>query len=211
LFERFRQADSSTTRHHGGLGLGLSLVRSLVELHGGTVRAESEGEGRGATFVVSVPIAPVRRPASEEATLHAWESLRGVRVLVVDDEEDTRELVRRLLADCEAEVVAVETAHEALEEVQRFRPDVILSDIGMPQQDGYQLVRAVRALGDENGGGTPAAALTAFARPEDRQRALRAGFQMHVTKPVDANELILVVRSLARRPEGPRSDPGDGD
>jgi PAS domain S-box-containing protein len=204
VFERFRQADSSTTRHHGGLGLGLSLVKSLVELHRGTVRAESEGEGRGATFVVSLPIAAVRRPEDEEATPGAWESLRGIRVLVVDDEEDTRELVRRLLADCEAEVVAVETAHEALEEVQRFRPDVLLSDIGMPQQDGYQLVRALRALGDENGGATPAAALTAFARPEDRQRALRAGFQMHVTKPVDANELISVVRSLARRVEGQR-------
>jgi PAS domain S-box-containing protein len=203
VFERFRQADSSTTRNHAGLGLGLALVKQLVEMHGGTVRADSEGEGRGATFTVSLPIAALHRANDAgDAVLDACESLRGVRVLVVDDEEDTRELVRRLLADCQAEVVAVASAPAALDAVEHFRPDVLLSDIGMPQQDGYQLVRALRERDAEHGGRTPAAALTAFARPEDRIRALRAGYQMHVAKPVDASELITVVASLAGRTNG---------
>ena len=201
VFERFRQADSSTTRRHTGLGLGLTLVQNLVELHGGSVRVESAGTGRGATFTVSLPVAALRSSAAEEqAPLDPHESLEGVRVLVVEDDEDTRELVRRLLTDCRAEVVAVESAREALEEVRRFRPHVLLSDIGLPQQDGYQLMRTLRGRSVEQGGSTPAAALTAFARSEDRMRALRAGFQLHLAKPVNANELITVVASLASRP-----------
>jgi PAS domain S-box-containing protein len=204
VFERFRQADSSTTRRHAGLGLGLTLVRNLVELHGGHVRVESKGEGHGATFTVSLPVAVIRWSSPEDRVPRdPCESLRGVRVLVVDDEADTRELVRRLLADCNAEVVTVESAQDALEEVWRFRPDVLLSDIGMPQQDGYQLMRTLRGRSVEQGGRTPAIALTAFARPEDRMRALRAGYQLHVSKPVNANELITVVASLACRPEAP--------
>jgi PAS domain S-box-containing protein len=193
VFERFRQADSSTTRRHGGLGLGLSLVRHIVELHGGTVRAESEGEGRGATFTASLPLVP-----GEEVEA---ENLRGIKVLVVDDEEEARELVRRLLSEREAEVIAAESAAEALAKVEQLRPDVLLSDIGMPDQDGYYLIRAVRTLGSEHGGKTPAAALTAFARPEDRARALRAGYQMHLAKPVDPGELVAVVASLAASAE----------
>jgi PAS domain S-box-containing protein len=203
VFERFRQADSSTTRRHTGLGLGLALVKQLVEMHGGTVRAESEGVGHGATFTVTLPVAPPCWHGAE-ALAAARASLRGVRVLVVDDEEDTRELVQRLLAECQAEVVAVESAPAALDAVERFHPDVLLSDIGMPQQDGYQLVRTLRERDAEHGGRTPAAALTAFARPEDRDRALRAGYQMHVAKPVEANELIAVVADLAGRADGHR-------
>src|SRR6185437_8815811 len=139
--------------------------------------------GKGATFVVRLPISPVVSWGAEPSAPAARESLRGVKVLVVDDEEDTRELVRRVLLENDAEVVAVCSAAEALDEVPRFRPDVLLSDIGMPHQDGYQLLRTLRSLGEDRGGKTPAAALTAYARPEDRLHALRAGYQIHVPKP----------------------------
>jgi CheY-like chemotaxis protein/two-component sensor histidine kinase len=199
VFDRYRQGDSSITRKHMGLGIGLALVKHLVEQHGGEVRAESEGEGKGATFVVSLPIAAARRAGEDPTPLDACASLEGVKVLVADDDEDARELVRRVLEDCGAKVVAVGSANDVVAELPRYHPDVLVSDIGMPETDGYELMCAVRALPPERGGKTPAVALTAFARPEDRLRALRVGYQMHLAKPVDQAELIVVVANLAGR------------
>jgi PAS domain S-box-containing protein len=218
VFDRFRQADQTTTRTHGGLGLGLAIVRQLVELHGGSVQVESEGEGRGTSFNVSLPLLlPPRRetadePAGDAATgahpAHApgehncLPELAGLRVLVVDDEADTRELLAAVLVSCGAEVIQAATASEAFEQVERARPDVIVTDIGMPEEDGYSLLARIRELPPERGGGTPAAALTAYARAEDRTRALRSGFQMHVSKPVEPAKLIAVVATLAGRTDG---------
>jgi signal transduction histidine kinase/ActR/RegA family two-component response regulator len=210
VFDRFRQGDQKTTRRHGGLGLGLSIVRHLVEIHGGTVRAESPGEGHGSTFTVLLPVAPVYpsepsegrvHPAARE-TLPAFECpdrLDGLRVLVVDDEPDTREMLRAGLGLCGAQVTAAGSAAEALSEMAKAPPDVLISDIGMPDEDGYELLRKVRALPAGRGGRVPAIALTAYARVEDRMQALRAGYQMHVPKPVELAELAAVVASLARR------------
>lgn len=208
VFDRFRQADATTSRAHGGLGLGLAIVRQLVELHGGTISVQSEGRNRGSTFIVSLPatVAQVsrepkvkRRPAAAAAapTMHYQpKRMAGVKVVVVDDEPDARMLLRRMLEDCDAEVHTAESADEAVTLVQSERPHVLISDIGMPGQDGYGLIRRVRALPAETGGHTPAVALTAYARAEDRVTAIVAGFQHHLSKPVEPNELIAIVASL---------------
>lgn len=208
-FDRFRQADHSTTRTYGGLGLGLSIVKHLVELHGGTVQARSDGKDRGATFAVHLPLAVFHRGYGAER-LHPVAAaslsmqfkpldLSGIRILVVDDEPDSRELIERVLSECKAQVVVASTGETALRAVEHERPDVLVSDIGMPGMDGYELLKRVRALGEARGGRLPAIALTAFARSEDRTRALRAGFQVHVSKPVEPSELIATVASIVGR------------
>jgi CheY-like chemotaxis protein/nitrogen-specific signal transduction histidine kinase len=204
LFERFRQGDASTTRLHGGLGLGLSIVKSLVELHGGTVRAESPGEGGGARLRVILPVAGARpnrqMPADHErSTGAATLELEGLRVLVVDDQADARELAARVLDDASAQVRTAASSADALRIVEEWTPHVLVTDVGMPDVDGYQLLRSIRALDPERGGRTPAIALTAFARSEDRTRALRSGFLAHVPKPVDPSELVATVASVAGR------------
>ncbi|MCY1046687.1 PAS domain S-box protein [Corallococcus sp. bb12-1] len=214
VFERFRQADSGTTRKTGGLGLGLSIVRHIVEMHGGTVAVASEGEGRGATFTVRLPLSVVQRrdasmppspraPVAPGPELGRPAELTGVRVLVVDDEEDARELLRTLLEDSGAHVLTAGSAEEGLQVLQAERPDVLVSDIGMPGTDGYGFIERVRALPADRGGRTPAVAITAYARSEDRSRVLRAGFQSHVPKPVEPVELLAVLESLAGRFESP--------
>ncbi|MEW6269225.1 MAG: ATP-binding protein, partial [Thermodesulfobacteriota bacterium] len=199
VFDRFRQADASAARRHAGLGLGLAIVRHLVELQGGEVRAESEGEGKGAIFTVSFPVLPVRidddaRDASVACGDEAGRiSLDGLRVMAVDDEPDTLEMIRAVLERCRAQVRTATSALEGLKQLSDWTPDVLLADIGMPVRDGYWLIRRVRDLAPDRGGRIPAVALTAFARHEDRLRTLSAGFQTHVAKPVEPAELIAVI------------------
>ncbi len=210
VFERFRQADASSTRHYAGLGLGLSIVKSLVELHGGSVRAASAGEGQGATFWVHLPIPLIHlyRPVNdvqhprgpvELAPAFTMLHLSGLKILVVDDDADGRELARRVLSESEAEVLVAGNAADALVLVEAQRPDVLVSDIGMPEVDGFELLKRIRALGTERGGDLPAIALTAFARSQDRTQALRAGFVAHLTKPVEPPELLATVASATGR------------
>ena len=209
VFDRFRQADASTTRIHGGLGLGLSIVRQLVDLHGGSVSVESEGEGKGTTFTITLPFVGVVNQKDAESTSPSYgneiitfdglPSLQGLKVLVVDDEADTRELIREVLKECGSEVVLSCSAAEALEALEQQQPDILISDLGMPDEDGYSLISKIRSLPPERGGQIPAAALTAYARADDRMRVLRSGFQFHLPKPIDSAELVTVVASLAGR------------
>jgi signal transduction histidine kinase len=204
LFERFSQGDASTTRKHGGLGLGLSIVKTLVELHGGTIGARSDGSGKGSTFVIQLPLRASKSVQHDAAQRHAdklpqvldrHDRLRGLKILVVDDEPDARDIVERFLIECGAKTALASSAADAHRVLNNFAADVIVSDIGMPEQDGYELIRARRMSGDK----TPAVALTAFARAEDRIRSIEAGFQRHLSKPVEPAELIAVVASLAGR------------
>lgn len=212
VFDRFRQADSSSTRRYGGLGLGLSIVRQLVELHGGTVSAESAGIGSGATFRIVLPLLLPNETPEKQPTVQAIETeikelraearvdLTGLSVLVLDDDPEARRLVTFVLEQNGAQVKTAATAAEALAMIHLRKPDVIVSDIGLPEEDGYVFIRQLRAMEIERGGSIPAAALTAFTRSEDRIKAIQAGFQTHVAKPVHPEELLLVVASLAKYP-----------
>ena len=207
MFERFRQGDSSTTRPHGGLGLGLAIVRHIVELHGGTVHAESPGEGQGATFTVKLPLVIFQRAAGEVERRHPtaaevvedglYPAIPGVRVLVVDDEPDSNDVVGTLLASRGAEIRVAATASHALEIMRHWIPDLVVSDIGMPGEDGYALLAAMRKS-DGKLGRIPVIALTAYGTRDDRIRILAAGFQMHITKPMDPVELIAGVANVAK-------------
>jgi CheY-like chemotaxis protein len=209
VFDRFRQADSTSTRKYSGLGLGLAIVRHVVEMHGGTVAASSPGKGQGATFTVRFPRAseillqaqkrlpePEWQRPTQPSQMGDKQDLAGVRVLVVEDDLDTLEMIKVILQNRGAEVTTASSAAKALEALEDSLPDALVSDLAMPEQDGYELIEAIRQRGPERGGNIPAVALTAYARVEDRVRALRAGFQMHVPKPVDANELAAVVANL---------------
>ena len=210
VFDRFRQADQKTSRQHGGMGLGLAIVRHLVEMHGGTVSAESEGEGKGATFTVTLPITPLYQIDSSGGRVHpaardllppdeGTDRLDGLNILVVDDEPDTRELLKQGLEYCGANVRVAGSASEAVDELVVSVPDILISDVGMPGIDGYDLIRQIRDLPRNRGGKVAAIALTAYTRTEDRLQALRAGYDMHVPKPVELAELVAVAVSVARR------------
>lgn len=207
LFDNFRQADSSITRSHGGLGLGLAIVKQLVAMHGGAVSASSEGRGRGACFTVRLPIGDAAGPGvpsgmpidSGYGPLFSDVDLHGLHLLVVDDDVDARELIAQLLLECGADVRQAGSAVDALREFERETPDLLLSDIGMPGRDGYELIRDVRRLDEEHGGNVPAVALTAFSRAEDRAQAILAGYQAHLSKPVQPGTLVQTVAGLAER------------
>lgn len=203
VFDRFRQEDGSISRRHGGLGLGLAIVRHLVELHAGSVEAQSAGEGEGARFVVRLPVREASfAPRPTEAGAGAMVTpamLMGVRLLVVDDDPGARELISGMLSGFGAQVKVAENGRMALTVLLEHRPDVLIADLGMPEMDGYALIEQVRALGPDFGGRTPAVAVTAYASPQDRLRALQAGYQNHVAKPVEAEELAIVIASLAGR------------
>jgi CheY-like chemotaxis protein len=193
------------------MGLGLAIVRHLVELHGGTVRANSDGEGQGSTFTVTLPITPIYKVDESGGRVHpaardllppvddCTDRLDGLRILVVDDEADTRELLKQGLEYCGANVKCVGTANEALELLPGNTPDILISDIGMPGIDGYDLIKRVRGLPPDRGGKVPAIALTAYTRTEDRLQSLRAGYDMHVPKPVELAELVAVAATVVRR------------
>jgi CheY-like chemotaxis protein/nitrogen-specific signal transduction histidine kinase len=209
LFDRFRQADSTTTRHHGGLGLGLAIARHLIEIHGGTIKAESAGEGCGATFTIKLPVidaavkagAPFtdNRERGVAAASIAPQLLSGVNVLLVDDDSDTLKLMTTALTRRQATVTAVSSAGEAIKAIRQRRPDVLVSDIAMPDEDGYGLIEKVRLLEAGENESIPAVAITAYAKDEDREKALSSGFQIYLAKPVELTELISVVARAARR------------
>jgi CheY-like chemotaxis protein len=206
VFDRFRQQDASITRKHGGLGLGLSIVRQLVELHGGTIAVDSAGEGAGATFIVRLPLAepapasmpstpPPLRAAPEDGTA----DLSGVKVLVVDDAADTLDVLEQILRHSGAAIVSASTAAQALDCLDRERPDVIVSDIGMPETDGLELMRRIRRRAAHHGGATPAIALTALTRQDDRDKAFRAGFTDYLAKPVEPAALVASIVHAAKQ------------
>jgi CheY-like chemotaxis protein len=206
VFERFRQADSKITRSHGGLGLGLAIVRYLVELHGGSVYAYSRGEDLGATFIVKLPVADIpseqddlHNPSQVESkSLDLNPNLQGLQILVVDDEPDTRYMIKAALERYGAVVIPTANAAEALDALKRRRMDILLSDIAMPDEDGIALIGKVRALRPEQGGNIPAVALTAYARAEDQRSTLSAGFQLHFPKPFEPIELAKAISNLAQ-------------
>jgi CheY-like chemotaxis protein len=208
-FERFRQAEAATTRKTGGLGLGLAIVRHIVEMHGGTVEASSAGEGQGATFRVRLPLmivhpdalpTPREHPSTERREpLRPLSGLTDIRVLAIDDEEDALTLLRVVLEAAGAEVTTVASPESALERIAAVKPHVLVIDLGMPEVDGFELIRRIRTSDDPAVRNVPATALTAFARSEDRTKALRSGFEMHLSKPVDPGELVASVATLARR------------
>ena len=215
VFERFRQSDSSTTRKYGGLGLGLAIVRHLVELHGGTIHAESEGVNKGAEFIVKLPVTALNsekvilkkemqteriHPASKgEVIITCPDEIKNLRILLVDDEPDTRTMLEYIFTSCGAQTKIAASTAEALEILETNELDILISDIGMPERDGYELIKKIRELAPEKNGRIPAVALTAYARVQDRLRILSSGFQMHVTKPIEPAELLTVVASLANR------------
>ncbi len=204
VFDRFTQEHGGKSRRTSGLGLGLAIVRHLVELHGGTTIAESEGAGKGSTFTVSLPLAPMEpeRSSAAQTTTNAVtfpQELKGLKVLVLDDERDARELVQAVLHEGGARVTIASTVAEALEQIRIDKPHVIVSDIGMPEEDGYVFIRKLRELSREEGGRIPAIALTAYARADDRRRALLAGFQNHAAKPIEPQELVIVIANLTGR------------
>jgi CheY-like chemotaxis protein len=196
IFESFRQEDFSTTRKYGGLGLGLAIVRTVVEAHGGMIFADSLGEGQGATFSVQFPLIEALETIQHEQLPEAEPDLTGIRVLTIDDEADARELFTVLLSQYGAEVLSVASAAAFLASLESFAPDVLVSDIGMPEIDGYTLLEQVRSLPPEHGGQIPAIALTAYAREEDQERCLAAGFQYHIPKPIDLGRLVQAVFNL---------------
>jgi len=214
VFDRFRQGDGKSTRLHSGLGLGLAIVRQLVELHGGTVNAHSDGPGRGATFKLRLPVLSINSVSGSKTTasdltrarvtdgliIECPPRLEGVRVLVVDDDSDTRQMLNAVLSECQAEVITAASAAEAIVEIERRKPDVLVSDLGMPEQDGYELIKKVRGMESvDHAVRIPALALTAYAKAEDRVRALASGYQVHLSKPVEPAEFVLVVANLAGR------------
>jgi CheY-like chemotaxis protein/two-component sensor histidine kinase len=208
IFDRFRQADSTSTRRYGGLGLGLAIVRHVVEVHGGSVSASSPGRGQGSTFKVRFPVSaaapavevetpPEQSKHVEEVLEEGHQKLHGIRVLLVEDDADTLDMLRFILEQYGAEVLTAPSTREGLKILDHWQPDALVSDLAMPGQDGYELIRQLRSRGAKRGGNIPAVALSAYTRSEDRQRALSAGFQTHVSKPVDPEELVSVVANLA--------------
>jgi len=197
LFERFRRADTKSTRSHGGLGLGLAIAKYVVERHDGTIRAESRGPGEGSVFTVELPLQPAPSTAAAQARERPQHSLRALRVLVVDDHDDTLRGLTLGLAAEGAEVTPVSSAREALAALPRVRPDVVVSDLAMPEQDGYSLMVEIRRMPPESGGRVPAVAVSAFTSVDDRRRALSAGFQEHLAKPIQIGDLVAAVERLA--------------